>query len=256
MQQLLYHQQRDDIAGMVQASLHLLEPLPPIDVGEFARELQAVYRQQQYSIRSKDAPWFERCSSGIFIDMIGLSRKYGIPMNADVLRIARANLLYDTLAARLDSDVTSEKVYRRFAVDMGKQARKRVQRALRRRLAGGLAPSDYMAVERTVDMGVRFMYRVQRFLETPGLKLPYLVEKWVYAASSTMQLALLLGILTAGIAAIVCGADLLTGRDVHIVTTCRQIVGNAWFQALAGFLAFLSARRILFRLNDKGAAES
>jgi predicted unusual protein kinase regulating ubiquinone biosynthesis (AarF/ABC1/UbiB family) len=59
MQQLFYHQQRDDIAGMVQASLHLLEPLPPIDVTEFAKELQFVYRQQQYAMRSKKTVWFE-----------------------------------------------------------------------------------------------------------------------------------------------------------------------------------------------------
>jgi ubiquinone biosynthesis protein len=256
MQQLFYHQQRDDVAGMVQASLHLLEPLPPIDVGEFSRELQAVYRQQQFSMRSKEVSWFERCASGLFIEMIGLTRKYNIPMNADVLRIARANLLYDTLAARLDSDVTSEKVYRRFLDDMGRQSRKRVQRSIRRRLAGGLTTTDYMAVERTVDMGVRFLYRVQRFLEMPGLKLPYLVEKWVYAASSITQLVLLLGTLTAVLAAVVGAVDLLIGREVDIVATCRAIVTNGWFQGLAGVLSLLTVRRILFRLNDKGAAAS
>ncbi len=256
MQQLFYHQQRDDIAGMVQASLHLLEPLPPIDVGEFARELQAVYRQQQYGMRSKQAFWFEHCSSGIFIDMIGLSRKYNIPMNGDVLRIARANLLYDTLAARLHSGVTSEKVYRRFAVDMGKQSRKRVLRALRRRLAGGLAPADYIAVERTVDTGVRLMYRLQRFLETPGLKLPYLVEKWVYAASSAIRLALLVAVLAGSISAAVCAADFLAGREVQIAETLRQIAANRWFQVLAGILLLLTVRKVLFRLSDKGAAES
>lgn len=44
--------------------------------------------------------------------MINLSRKYGIAMNSDVLRMARANFLYDTMAARLDPQIDAEKVYR------------------------------------------------------------------------------------------------------------------------------------------------
>ncbi len=47
MEQLFYHQQRDDVAGMVHSSLHILEPLPPIDITAFAGELQAVFQQQQ-----------------------------------------------------------------------------------------------------------------------------------------------------------------------------------------------------------------
>ena len=256
MQQMLYHQQRDDIAGMVQASLHLLEPLPPIDVGEFARELQQVFRQQQYGIRSKQAQWYERCTSGVFIEMIGLSRKYSIPMNADVLRIARANLLYDTLASRLDGTVTSEKVYKRFAVDMGRQARKRVRRALHRRLAGGLAPGDYLALERTVDTGERLMYRLQRFLQTPGLKLPYLVEKWVYAASSAIRLVLVVALLAGGLAAGWSAWAALAGHDLPLAAAGRHVLANHWFQAFAGLLVVLTLRKILFRMSDKGASES
>ncbi len=256
MQQLFYHQQRDDIAGMVQASLHLLEPLPPIDVTEFAKELQFVYRQQQYAMRSKKTVWFEHSSSGLFIEMIGLSRKYGIPMNSDVLRIARANLLYDTLAARLHSRVDPLRVYRRFLKDVGTQARKRVLKSVRTRAARGFAPQDYLGVERTVDTANRLMYRLQRFLDSPGLKLPYMVEKWVYVASTAIKLSLLVVVLTGAATAVVTVLQFAGGQEVNLYGTSRQVVANGWFQLFTLFVAFLNVRKILFRLNDKGATES
>ena len=256
MQQLFYHQQRDDIAGMVQASLHLLEPLPPIDVTEFAKELQLVYRQQQYAMRSKQTVWFEHSTSGIFIEMIGLSRKYGIPMNSDVLRIGRANMLYDTLAARLHSRVDPERVYRRFVKDVGKQARRRVLKSMRTRVAGGLAPQDYLAVETAVDTVYRLAYRVQRFLDSPGLKLPYMVEKWVYVVSTAIKLCLLVAVFAGAAVALVAAQQWSRGQGLNVYATWHQVVANGWFQLFALVVVFLNVRKVLFRLNDKGATES
>ena len=256
MQQLFYHQQRDDIAGMVQASLHILEPLPPIDVTQFAKELQTALRQQHYGMRSKKTVWWERTSSNLWIEMVALSRKYGIPMSADVLRMMRANFLYDTLAARLDNQIDAERVYRRFAKDAGKQARKRVRKSIRRRLSRGFAPNDYMAVERTMDAAVELMYRVQRFLELPAIKLPYMVEKWVYAASTLIRFVVLAGTLTAVTLAAVAVARWVGGEDVNLPEAARQVVSNGWFQLAMLFLALLNLRKILVRLSDKTASGS
>lgn len=256
MQQLFYHQQRDDIAGMVQASLHILEPLPPIDVTEFAKELQTALRQQHYGMRSKKTEWWERTNSNLWIEMVALSRKYGIPMSADVLRMMRANFLYDTLAARLDNQIDPERVYRRFVKDAGKQARKRVQKSIRRRLSQGLVPTDYMAVETTMDTAFRLVYRVQRFLDHPAVKFPYMVEKWVYAASTLIRFAVLAGTLTAAAVAGVAGARLLAGHDVNLPEAARQVASNGWLQLLVLFLALLNLRKVLARLSDKTASDS
>ena len=256
MQQLFYHQQRDDIAGMVQASLHILEPLPPIDVTEFAKELQTTLRQQHYAMRSKQTVWWERTNSHIWIEMVALSRKYSIPMSADVLRMMRANFLYDTIAARLDNRIDPERVYRRFARDAGKQARKRVRKSIRRRLSGGLVPNDYMAVERTVDTAFRLMYRVHRFLDNPAVKLPYMVEKWVYAASILIRFAVLAGTLATAAVAAVAAARWLAGQDVNLPEAARQVARNGWLQLLLLFLALLNLRKVLVRLSDKTVSGS
>jgi len=256
MQQLFYHQRRDDIAGMVQASLHILEPLPPIDVTEFSKELQTALRQQHYGMRSKKTVWWERTNSHLWIEMVTLSRKYGIPMSADVLRMMRANFLYDTLAARLDNQVDPEKVYRRFARDAGKQARKRVRKSIRRRLSKGLVPNDYLAVEKTMDTAFRLMYRVQRFLDNPALKLPYMVEKWVYAATTLIRFAVLAGILTGTALAAVAAARWVAGEDVNLSQAARQVASNAWLQVVVLFLALLNLRKVLIRLSDKTASDS
>lgn len=255
MQQLLYHQQHDDVAGMVQASLHLLEPLPPIDVTELARELQHLYRQRTYAQRSKATVWFERSSAGLFFDMIGLSRKFGIPMNSGVLRIARANLLYDTLAARLHARILQERVYRRFVRDVGGQARKRVRKSILQRLARGPTPTDYLAVEKTVYTANRVFYRLQRFLDNPGLKLPYLIEKWVYAASTVIQFALLLAALAATGAGAISAARLSAGQSADFLAALHQVAANGWFQLGAFTLGLLNLRKILFRLNDKRSGD-
>jgi hypothetical protein len=46
------------------------------------------------------------------------------------------------------------------------------------------------------------------------------------------------------------------GRQVPVYDAGWQVLGNRAFQILALFLAFLNVRKILFRLNDKGAMES
>jgi hypothetical protein len=160
-------------------------------------------------------------------------------------------LLYDTLAARLYADIDQERVYHRFVADIGRQAEKRVRRALRRRLAGGLQPQDYLAIEKTAVTANRLVYRLTRFLDSPGLKLPYLVEKWVYAASMSIRLVLQL----AAVAAIAVGVSAATrafeGRSFDVAGTAATVGGSRWFAAVAVALGILAVRKILFRLNDK-----
>ena len=177
-------------------------------------------------------------------------------MSADVLRMMRANFLYDTLAARLDNQIDPERVYRRFVKDAGKQARKRVRQSVRRRFSRGLAPTDYMAFETTMDTAFRLAYRVQRFLDHPAVKFPYMVEKWVYAASTLIRFAVLAGTLIAAAVAGVAGARLLAGHDVNLPEAARQVASNGWLQLLVLFLALLNLRKVLARLSDKTASDS
>ena len=113
-----------------------------------------------------------------------------------------------------------------------------------------------MAVERTVDTGVRLMYRVQRFLETPGLKLPYMVEKVGLRRQQPHAAGAAGGAAGRPASPPPVGAGRPPRRAQR--GDCRrrsgQIVANRWFLGGVGALLFLTVRKILFRLNDKGAA--
>ena len=107
-----------------------------------------------------------------------------------------------------------------------------------------------------MDTAVGLMYRVQRFLELPAIKLPYMVEKWVYAASTLIRFVVLAGTLTAVTVAAVAVARWVGGEDVNLPEAARQVVSNGWFQLVMLFLALLNLRKILVRLSDKTASGS
>ena len=83
-----------------------------------------------------------------------------------------------------------------------------------------------------------------------------MVEKWVYVASTAINLSLLVVVLTGAATAAVTAVRFAGGHEVSLYRTSRQVAANGWFELFILFVAFLNVRKILFRLNDKGATES
>lgn len=186
----------DDVAGMVQAALAIIEPLPPIDRDSFGEQLEVKFWNVLYAIKSKHANWSERIASRLWYGFLELSRKHQIPMRLNTLRMIRASMLTDTIAIRLDPDQDSYREFRFYEKGAGKRAKRRVFKRVRR-LA---APRSYIGVEHAIESTLKLVYLVQRAVESLAtIRIQDIITKLNYLfVLFTKHVAWILGTLIAG----------------------------------------------------------
>jgi ubiquinone biosynthesis protein len=202
--QLHYYEAREDIGGMVQGVISLMEPLPPIDVDAFRRGLEDAWWKGFYGVKSRHAQWWERTSFQLWTALLGQVREYRIPLPLNVLRMIRATLLYDTVAASIYADIDVFKEYRKYYNGYARRVQRRIQRSLVRQLLCGPDPANYVRLARLWDVGNVLLQRAQVFLEQPlpnfaalvskGFDLLMVGLKWFLMSTMVTGAALLAGI--------------------------------------------------------------
>ena len=244
---------RGDLLTVVQLALAVSEPLPPVDVNVVAHEMEAAYHQFQLALKSKHAAWYERTSAALWIATIGVIRRHGIPAPVDLLIYSRATLLYDTICARLDPSFNYNREYNRYGKDATRRARKRVRRAIQRRLRGGPTDSDYATIEAISATAGEGLYRLRRLFSAPHdfLQLPYAIEKWVFTVMTGLKLAVRAALLTAVLTAVSLGAHWLIGEPLDPLSALQGVLINPWYQVALLAVAAVHLRLILSRMADK-----
>ena len=244
---------RGDLLTVVQLALAVSEPLPPVDVNVVAHEMEAAYHQFQLALKSKHAAWYERTSAALWIATIGVIRRHGIPAPVDLLIYSRATLLYDTICARLDPSFNYNREYNRYGKDATRRARKRVRRAIQRRLRGGPTDSDYATIEAISATAGEGLYRLRRLFSAPHdfLQLPYAIEKWVFTVMTGLKLAVRAALLTAVLTAVSLGAHWLIGEPRDPLSALQGVLINPWYQVALLAVAAVHLRLILSRMADK-----
>jgi predicted unusual protein kinase regulating ubiquinone biosynthesis (AarF/ABC1/UbiB family) len=179
----------NDVSGMVQAALGIIEPVPPIDKDEFALRLESMFWNDLYAIKSKHSDWSERISARLWLGFIKLSQEYRVPMRLNTLRMIRASMLADTIAARLDNDQDPYAEFRHYEKGAGKRAHKRLSKRLRK-LAG---PSKFIRIENGLEAGLKLVYQVQRTVDSlrsigviPLIGKAALAMQWVLRTLATI----------------------------------------------------------------------
>lgn len=152
----------DDVGGMVQAALAIIEPLPPIDREQFGKELEAKFWDQLYAIKSKHSDWEDKITSRLWYDFLALSRKHQIPMRLNTLRMIRASMLTDTIAIRLDPDQDAYREFRFYEKGAGKRAKKRVIK----RLHTLTAPRMFIGLEHGIESALKLVNQVERTVDS------------------------------------------------------------------------------------------
>jgi ubiquinone biosynthesis protein len=181
---LMDAQEHEDVGGMVQAVLALLEPLPPIDIDEFQRRLETLFWQDLYAIKDKNSMWWERTSANIWISFLKLAREYSVPMNLNTLRMIRATMLADTVAARLDHHINPYNEFRKYERRAGVRSRRRIKRGLRE----VLSTRTFVRIEQLLESSFSAMFRVQRLVDgEPLLNFTSQVGKAAYAFKLLMD---------------------------------------------------------------------
>jgi ubiquinone biosynthesis protein len=250
--QLVSAHRQKDAAQMAQAALALIEPLPPIDLDTFTKQVEQVFWQDLYAFNSKHSEWWERTSAKIWISFLELARTYQIPMNLNILRMIRSTLLYETVAARLWPKVSSYHEHHIYARSAGKRARDRIYRETWRTIIRGPDPRVWLRVEQLRDMGSRTIDLAQRLLDASPVRFLMLAGKAVYAVSQTMITLAWLAF-PAGAAA--AGLELYHWFVLHddgyrFIPALKEVLDSRVWEVYAGFTLLLTARRVLMRLGD------
>ncbi|AVP97212.1 hypothetical protein C7S18_08390 [Ahniella affigens] len=158
-----FHAQgQSDVSGMVRAIIGMLDPLPPVDLDEFSKRLEAEFWRDLHAHKSKHAHWWERTTTNLWIGFFLLTRQYRIPVNINILKTIRASLLSHTIAARLHPNIDHYAEFRKYAADAGRRARKRVHA----RLNALGTDQTYLDIEQGIAAARAGFERLQRYLDT------------------------------------------------------------------------------------------
>ena len=263
-QRLLYAQSVGDVGNMTQATIILMEPISPIDVSEFSRKLEKIFFEDLFAFKSKHAAWWERTSANVWLKVLQLVREYQISLNLDVLRMIRATMLADSLAARLNPTIDHYREYRRYERGAEKRVKKRFIKKVRRNLYRGWSQLDQLH-----EIANALIFRTQRFLDTPLPSVTKLVGKAAYSVGVLVKTIFSFVVALYALIFTWMSLDTLSERGDGWRALRDFLFGKAygaeggglwsslsqlfaekwWYQALVFLISVLIARRVLHRLN-------
>ena len=249
MREIYNLMEHEDLEGMARLSLTLLEPLPPIDTDLVIKAVEHVFWDALIANRSKHSEWYERTSAQLWLGFFRVTSRFKIPMSFDTVRLIRATLLYDTLAARLDHDIDLTKEYRRYRRDSGKEAHRRIKRAADRRIDKGPDSEDYLRWEQLMQLGRSAIVQAERLTTLRTFNYGAYVGKMV----STLVLLISLTIQFVAITAAATVLMMIFGppQDGGAIGALGSVLRWWPYQLFMGVLVVISIRRVLFRLKDR-----
>ena len=246
MREIFNLMEHEDLEGMARLSLTLLEPLPPIDTDEVIKAVEDVFWDALVAARSHHSEWFERTTAQLWLGFFKVTSRFRIPMSYDTLRLIRATLLYDTLAARLANDIDLTQEYQAYRRDAGDAARERVLEAAERRFEHGLDGEDYLRIEQLTDVLQKAVVQVDRLMTLQRFSFGAYLGKLVSVVVMLIGFAFQLTALTAVVVVVVA----LIGPD-GMRSALGQVVAAPAYQVAVGLLALVHLRKVLFRLTDR-----
>lgn len=211
MWQMNHYYSRDDVGGMVNMVLLLMEPIYPINIHPFRRELLDAWWTGFYGIKSHHAQWWERTSFRLWLRFFELIRKYQVPIPRNMVRMIRATLLYDTVAARLYPEINVFKEFEKYSEGVARRARRQIEESAIRQLLTGPDDSNFLRFRQIVDLGDDILFRVRKFLDTEDFTFQRLAGK-VYSTVRAIIRMFLLSVGAALIATLVIAVLYLTNR--------------------------------------------
>jgi predicted unusual protein kinase regulating ubiquinone biosynthesis (AarF/ABC1/UbiB family) len=248
--ELQFHMQNHDIERMVRSSIALAGRLPPINVDDALATMEEIYADWVYAVSSTDAEWWERSTSQNWLRYINAAREYGIPVTLETIQFFRATFLYDTIIVRLDKSIDPIEEWKRYAQQAGKEARKRVQRAIEKRLNGPTG-IDYLRIERLTDIVNQFMFRLQRSVEDPIFEFKETVGKIAFGIATVLRLAYAAGILVALALVAEFVADKFFGFHLTWPTAVLDAIASSpWMKLVLLVILLIVTRQVLIRLSE------
>lgn len=258
----------ENVAGMVNMVIGIMEPVEPVrGLYQFRKDLTDAWWKGFYGIKSKHAEGWERSSVFLWLTYFQLVRKHQIPIGRNVVRMVRATLLYDTVAAALYPEINVFREFEKYRDEVARRTRRRIQECAIRQLICGPDDSNYVRFQQLSDIGDNLIYRAQRFLQDPQFSFSAIAGKIYSAIRSFVRLCLLSGgLLLSG--AVVVGAYAVSsgwnGPEWRWWKAFTEAISKAaenplgwavltgaviWFLIAAGMVAAYG-RRVYLRFGD------
>lgn len=244
------HLANEDVYGMVEVAISMMEPLPPIDLDSFTKEAEALYWDWLIAMKSADSQWWEKASGVMWIKFMGLCRRYGVPASLDTLRAMRVTLLFDTIVFRLWKDLDLSAEAKKFYLRKGDRAGKRFKKAVRKMFTDGPTGTEYLVAEDMAGMQNQIAGRLQHILDTPQPKYGVHIDKAAYGVTVALQLM-----------AVGLGLHVLLVLSFHLYAVATGSALSFWDVFVAGLthplfhtvplvVVILLIRKLLIRLSD------
>lgn len=246
----------EDVGALVESALELMEPLPPIDLYRFKRELELLYWDWFYALESDHAEWYERSTGLFWIKLAGIARRYNVPMTLDTLLMFRTMFAYDSIMYRLWSKLDPEDEYQKYKKSASKRARKRVMKQVRKRVrAGGMTDSDFMRLEEFGRMTSQILDRVQHQLDMPNVSFVSLMGKAAFGVTIVLRLVTLAAAVHLLALLVAAGIWFFRGESISMWEVFVRITTSVPYQMTLMIMALLIVRRVLMRLEDVDVAK-
>ncbi len=243
-----YHMIRGDVGRLANVALTLLGPLPPMDVESVRHELETIYADAVYAMKSDDAEWWEKSAAQGWLRFLEVARKFSIPAGADTIKFFRTSFAYDAVIIRLDKDIDVTKEWEAYAKQAAKEARQRVQKKARERRRG-LTDADYVKIEEFGDVVTQFFFQMQRNIENPIVHFRNIVGKIAYISSMILKI----GVWAASAVGLCLIADVIAkrwfGYQIDWDWMWQRATSFGWVQLIVIALAIIVGRRIIIRLS-------
>jgi ubiquinone biosynthesis protein len=246
--ELSHHMLTGDVGRIVNASLGLAEPLPPVDLEMVRKELEIICADWVYAQRSKDAEWWERSAAQVWIRFMETARRYQVPLTFETVQFIRASFSYDAICNRLNQNLNFAEEYKVYLRQSAREARRRVQRRIRSRLAGP-TNMDYLEFEQLADTATQSMFQLQRNVEHPILHFKNIVGKLAYIA----RLLLRFGYWIAAGLGTALLADAISkrwfGHEIDWSAIIERATTFGWVQLILLVAMLVPIRRMVIRLS-------
>jgi ubiquinone biosynthesis protein len=249
-QQLYLSLANEDVTAMTDATINTLEPLPPIDIDQLAKEIEQLYWDWLYAAKSKHSEWWEKASGVMWIKLMAITRQYDVPMNLDSLRLFRATFLYNAVIFRLHPKLSLNKEYQRYYKTAGKRAKKRVQKGVRRRINEGLTDNDYIRIEGFWGMLNQLVTRVQSGLDTSPHIFSKMVNKAAFGIAMMLRLVAITMFIHITATVIVVLYMWITGVQTSVWSIFVSIASHKSYQILFMFFVLIVLRKMRMRIED------
>ncbi len=177
MRAMHFYYSKEDVGGMVRSVIKLMEPLPNMDIDSFINDLESDWWDGFYGVKSEEPEWWERTSLRLWLAFLKQVRRYQVPIPNRVIRMVRATLLYDTVAAQLYKNINVWAEYQHYYEQKAERIKKEMNRDLLHQLFHGPNAMNYLKLQEVLEVGQMALARAKDFLSVPTYTFSQLFDK-------------------------------------------------------------------------------